>query len=175
MELLERYGFERYVPAELGFGLQNRGTLFALDPKHPNRLEPHKRPFHTIIPALALKDGKPWLVFGVMGGDMQPQGHVEVLCNIIDFGMNVQAAGEAPRIEHRGSATPKGRPATGAGTVLAERGLPDSVVAGLEKLGHKVQRVRVNGGGYQAILLDPHTGVLHGGTEARKDGCAAGY
>jgi gamma-glutamyltranspeptidase/glutathione hydrolase len=163
------------VPTELGFGLQNRGTLFALDDKHPNRLEPHKRPFHTIIPAMVLKDGKPWLVFGVMGGDMQPQGHAEVLCNLIDFGMNVQQAGEAPRLEHRGSATPKGRPANGVGTILAERGISDTVIAGLEKLGHQVQRVRVNGGGYQAILIDPKTGVLHGGTEARKDGMAAGY
>src|ERR1700730_16175090 len=78
------------VPGDLGFALQNRGTLFALDANHANRLEPHRRPFHTIIPALVTRDGKPWLVFGVMGGDMQPQGHVEVLCNMIDFGMNVQ-------------------------------------------------------------------------------------
>ena len=90
------------VPGDLGFALQNRGTLFALDADHANRLEPHKRPFHTIIPSLVTKDGQPWLVFGVMGGDMQPQGQVEVLCNLIDFGMNVQEAGEAPRIEHLG-------------------------------------------------------------------------
>jgi len=89
--------------------------------------------------------------------------------------MNVQAAGEAPRVEHRGSATPTGRPARGVGTVMAERGIPAEVVAALEKRGHKVERVRVNGGGYQAIMIDPKTGVLHGGTEARKDGCAAGY
>ena len=108
------------VPVDLGFGLQNRGTLFALDEKHANRLEPHKRPFHTIIPAMVTKDGKPWLAFGVMGGDMQPQGHVQVWCNMIDFGMNVQAAGEAPRVEHVGSATPTGRPAKGVGTVKAE-------------------------------------------------------
>ena len=163
------------TPSDLGFAIQNRGTLFALDAKHANRLEPHKRPFHTIIPAMVLKDGKPWLVFGVMGGDMQPQGHVEVLCNLIDFGMNVQQAGEAPRIEHRGSATPTGRAALGVGTVLAERGLPDEVIAELKKRGHYVERVRVNGGGYQAILIDPTTGMLHGGSEARKDGCAVGY
>ncbi len=163
------------TPPDLGFIIQDRGNLFALDAKHANRLEPHKRPFHTIIPAMVLKDGKPWLVFGVMGGDMQPQGHVEVLCNLIDFGMNVQQAGEAPRIEHRGSATPTGLPAKGVGTVLAERGIPDRVVAELQKRGHKVQRVRVNGGGYQAILIDPKTGMLHGGSEARKDGCAIGY
>jgi gamma-glutamyltranspeptidase / glutathione hydrolase len=163
------------TPPDLGFAIQNRGTLFALDAKHPNHIEPHKRPFHTIMPAMVLKDGKPWLVFGVMGGDMQPQGHVEVLCNLIDFGMNVQAAGEAPRIEHRGSATPKGRPANGVGTIDAERGIPEEVVKELEKRGHQVQRIRVNGGGYQAILLDPVTHVLHGGSEARKDGCALGY
>ncbi len=155
---------------DLGFGRQNRGTLFSLDAKHPNRLEPHKRPFHTIIPALAL----PWLSFGVMGGDMQPQGHAQVLVNLIDFGMNVQQAGEAPRVEHVGSATPKGRPANGVGTVQAERGLPAEVIAALEKRGHVVRSVRVNSGGYQAILIDGH-GVLHGGSEARKDGCAMGY
>src|SRR5207244_10238586 len=98
------------VPAELGFAIQNRGALFALDEHHANRLEPHRRPFHTIIPALVTKGGKPWFVFGVMGGDMQPQGQVEVLVNLLDFGMNVQEAGEAPRLEHLGSATPTGLP-----------------------------------------------------------------
>jgi len=163
------------TPPDLGFAIQNRGTLFALDPKHPNHLEPRKRPFHTIMPAMVMKDGTPWLVFGVMGGDMQPQGHVEVLCNLIDFGMNVQAAGEAPRVEHRGSATPKGKPAAGVGIVDAERGISDDIMRELEKRGHEAQRVRVNGGGYQAILIDPNTHMLHGGTEARKDGCALGY
>ncbi len=163
------------APPDLGFAMQNRGCLFALDPKHPNTLEPRKRPFHTIIPAMVLKDGKPWLVFGVMGGDMQPQGHVQVLVNLIDFGMNLQAAGEAARVEHKGSATPTGHPADGVGVIEAEPGIPAAVVRELEKRGHKVTRVRVNGGGYQAILLDPRTGVLHGGSESRKDGCAAGY
>ena len=159
-----------------GFGLQNRGCLFALDESHPNRLEPGKRPFHTIIPALVTKGGKPWLVFGVMGGDMQPQGHVQVLNNLIDFGMGVQAAGEAPRVEHVGSATPTGLPGRpGGGTILAEPGIPDAVVAALEKLGHRVTRVRVNSGGYQGIRIDPDTNVLHGGSEARKDGMAVGY
>jgi gamma-glutamyltranspeptidase/glutathione hydrolase len=164
------------VPGELGFALQNRGTLFALDKDHPNALEPHKRPFHTIIPSLVTKDGKPWLVFGVMGGDMQPQGQVEVLVNLFDFGMNVQEAGETPRVEHTGSATPTGRAeARGGGTVHAEEGIPDKVVEELEKRGHRVVRTKRNGGGYQGILIDPKTGVLHGGSEARKDGCAAGY
>jgi gamma-glutamyltranspeptidase / glutathione hydrolase len=164
------------VPGELGFALQNRGTLFALDKDHPNTLEPHKRPFHTIIPSLVTKEGRPWLVFGVMGGDMQPQGQVEVLTNLIDFGMNVQEAGEAPRIEHTGSATPTGRAgAKDGGTVQAEDGIPDKVIEELEKRGHHVTRIKRNGGGYQGILIDPKTGVLHGGSEARKDGCAAGY
>jgi gamma-glutamyltranspeptidase/glutathione hydrolase len=170
-------GFGSYVTSpELGFGLQNRGCLFALDPKHPNTLEPHKRPFHTIIPAFVTKGGEPWLVFGVMGGDMQPQGHVEILCNLIDFGMDMQAAGEAPRLEHVGSATPTGKPmAADGGTVKAEPGIPESVVRELERRGHHVERVRVNGGGYQGICIDAVNGVLLGGSEARKDGCAAGY
>jgi gamma-glutamyltranspeptidase/glutathione hydrolase len=164
------------VPGELGFALQNRGTLFALDANHANRLEPHRRPFHTIIPAMVTKEGRPWFVFGVMGGDMQPQGHVEVLCNLIDFGMNVQEAGEAPRLEHVGSATPTGRRADDdGGTVQAERGISASVIDDLERRGHHIRRVRTNGGGYQGILIDPRTNMLHGGSEARKDGCAVGY
>lgn len=163
------------APADLGFAIQNRGTLFSLDESHANRLVPGKRPFHTIIPAMVTKAGKPWLTFGVMGGDMQPQGHVQVLVNLIDFGMNVQQAGEAPRIEHTGSATPTGRPGLGGGTVRAEVGIPDEVLKELTRRGHRVERVRVNGGGYQGILIDPATGVLQGGTEARKDGMAVGY
>jgi len=164
------------APADLGFAIQNRANLFALDEGHANRLEPGKRPFHTIIPAMATKDGKPWLTFGVMGGDMQPQGHVQVLVNLIDFGMDVQAAGEAPRVEHVGSATPTGRPTlANGGTVKAEFGIPDAVVQELERRGHVVERVKVNGGGYQGILIDPATGVLYGASESRKDGCAVGY
>jgi gamma-glutamyltranspeptidase/glutathione hydrolase len=164
------------VPGDLGFALQNRGTLFALDADHPNRLEPHKRPFHTIIPALVTKEGKPWLVFGVMGGDMQPQGQVEVLCNLIDFGMNVQQAGEGPRLQHFGSATPTGRRGDPeGGTVAAERGIAPAVVQELRRRGHRVVWAATNGGGYQAILIDPKTGMLHGASEYRKDGCAAGY
>lgn len=164
------------VPGDLGFVLQNRGTLFALDPEHVNRLEPHKRPFHTIIPALVTKEDRPWLVFGVMGGDMQPQGQVQVLVNLIDFDMNVQEAGEAPRVQYVGAATPTGRRAApGGGQVLAEIGIPRAVLEELRRRGHPVVSVLSNGGGYQGILLDPQTGVLHGGSEYRLDGCAVGY
>jgi gamma-glutamyltranspeptidase/glutathione hydrolase len=164
------------VPGELGFALQNRGTLFALDPDHANRLEPHKRPFHTIIPGFVTKAGQPWFVFGVMGGDMQPQGQVQVLCNLIDFGMDVQQAGEAPRMEHLGSATPTGRKAQkGGGTVVPEPGISQDVIEDLLRRGHRFTRPRINGGGYQGILIDPATNVLHGGSEPRKDGCAVGY
>jgi gamma-glutamyltranspeptidase/glutathione hydrolase len=159
-----------------GFGIQNRGCLFCLDEKHANKLEPGKRPFHTIIPAIVTKDGKPWLTFGVMGGDMQPQGHVQVLVNMIDFGMNVQQAGEAPRIEHVGHATPTGKADDpNGGTIRAEPGISEDVVKELTARGHIVERVRVNGGGFQGILIDPKTGLLHGGSEARKDGAAVGY
>src|SRR6185436_3150762 len=145
-----------HVPGDVGFALQNRGTLFALDENHPNRLEPHKRPFHTIIPGFVLKDNKPYFCFGCMGGDMQPQGQVEVLCNMIDFGMNVQSAGGYPRLEHLGSATPTGRKmAPNGGTVQAEPGIPDAVFEELKKRGHQVTRVNRNGGGYQGILIHP--------------------
>ncbi len=159
-----------------GFGLQNRGCLFALDENHANKLEPGKRPFHTIIPAMVTKDNKPFFTFGVMGGDMQPQGHAQVLVNMIDFGMNVQAAGEAPRVEHVGSATPTGTPSkANGGTIKAEYGIPEEVVKELTRRGHTVERVKVNSGGYQGIMIDPKTGVLHGGSEWRKDGAAVGY
>ncbi|HKB04952.1 MAG TPA: gamma-glutamyltransferase [Gemmataceae bacterium] len=164
------------APADLGFAIQNRGTLFSLDKAHANRLEPGKRPFHTIIPAMLTRDGQPAFVFGVMGGDMQPQGHVQVLVNLLDFEMDVQQAGEAPRVEHIGSATPTGRAEDPAGgTVEAEIGLPPAVVKELITRGHRVEWVKRNGGGYQGIWIDPKTGVLHGGTEARKDGAAVGY
>jgi gamma-glutamyltranspeptidase/glutathione hydrolase len=171
------YGFgSGLVPGELGFPLQNRGTLFALDPKHLNTLEPKKRPFHTIIPGFVTREGKPYFVFGVMGGDMQPQGQVQVLVNLIDFGMNVQAAGEAPRAQHFGSATPTGQPRDAdGGTVALERGIPEKVAEELARRGHTIGFTRTTGGGYQGILIDPKTNVLHGGSEARKDGCAVGY
>ena len=171
------YGFgSKVTPGNLGFALQNRGALFSLSEDHLNRLEPHKRPFHTIIPAMVTKDERPWLCFGVMGGDMQPQGHVQVLCNMIDFGMNVQAAGDAPRVRHVGSQQPTGVPMDGAGTLNVESGVSDAVVRGLLSRGHKIARVAGGGyGGYQAIRIDWNNGTLHGATESRKDGVALGY
>jgi gamma-glutamyltranspeptidase/glutathione hydrolase len=172
------FGFGSFVtPGDVGFVLQNRGCLFALDEKHLNRLEPHKRPFHTIIPAMVTKEGKPWFCFGVMGGDMQPQGHVQVLINMIDFGMNVQAAGDAARVRHLGSAEPTGEPAKpNGGTVVVESGISDETVAALTAKGHTVERTgRGSFGGYQGILIDWEHGTLHGGSDPRKDGCAVGY
>ncbi len=164
----------RIVPGNVGFAMQNRGALFTLEEDHLNRLEPHKRPFHTIIPAMVTREGKPWFCFGVMGGDMQPQGHVQVLVNLIDFGMNVQAAGDAARVRHSGSATPRGDKADGGGTVSVESGISDEAVAELRERGHRVKR-GASVGGYQGILTDWEQGVLHGGTETRKDGAAVGW
>lgn len=171
------HGFGSYVvPGDVGFALQNRGALFALDENHLNRLEPHKRPFHTIIPGFVTKDGKPWLSFGVMGGDMQPQGQVQALINMIDFGMNVQEAGDAARIQHFGSASPTGQPmAPDGGTVAAESGIPAETLQKLQAKGHRIVRSPGSFGGYQAILIDHEHGVLHGGTDPRKDGAAVGY
>ncbi len=171
------YGFgSQVVPGAVGFALQNRGALFSLADDHRNRLEPHKRPFHTIIPAFVTKDGKPWLSFGVMGGDMQPQGHVQVLVNLIDFGMDVQAAGDAARVRHYGSQTPTGRPmAPGGGHIAVESGVPQEVVEQLQQRGHSVVRASGGFGGYQAIRIDHAHGTLVGATEPRKDGAAVGY
>src|SRR5262245_9512301 len=167
----------KHVADDTGFAIQNRGALFALEDDHLNRLEPHKRPFHTIIPAMVTKGGKPWFCFGVMGGDMQAQGHVQVLMNLIDFGLNVQAAGDLGRVMHNGSATPTGLPAEGSGTVDVEPEISDEAVAGLRAKGHNVVRTHRSGtcGGYQGILIDWEHGTLHGATESRKDGMAAGY
>ena len=151
------------VPGDLGFALQNRGMGFSLEAGHRNSLEPHKRSLHTNMPGFVTKDGLPLMPFGVMGGDMQPQGHVQVLSNIIDFGMNIQEAGDAARVRH------------GNG-VLVEPGIPDRVIDQLLRLGHRVQRAGgASMGGYQAIMIDPTTGMLHGGSDPRKDGQAAGY
>ncbi len=166
-----------HVPSDLGFPLQNRGNLFALDPKHPNRLEPRKRPFHTIIPGFVTNDGKPWLSFGLMGGDMQAQGHAQVLVDIIDHGMDVQEAADAPRFFHSGSTSPTGKVAVDGGTVALESGIRPEVRRALEKLGHKIVPSPGPGtyGGYQAIRIDLERGVLIGGSDPRKDGCALGY
>ena len=171
------HGFgSQHVPGSLGFALQNRGALFALDPDHANRLMPHKRPFHTIIPGFVTKDGQPWLSFGVMGGDMQPQGHVQVLCNMIDWGMDVQEAGDAPRFRHHGSSEPTGLPAQQGGAVYVETGVPEESVEALRALGHTISYGGIGDfGGYQAIRIDTARGVLMGGSDPRKDGAAAGY
>jgi gamma-glutamyltranspeptidase/glutathione hydrolase len=170
------HGFgSQHVPGDLGFALQNRGTSFSLNAEHANRLEPRKRPFHTIIPAFITKDGKPWLSFGLMGGDQQAQGHVQIVCNLIDFGMDVQQAGDAPRFSHSGSSDPNGRPAQGGGVVALESEIGPDVRTALEAMGHRVIESRGGYGGYQAIRIDTERGVLMGASESRKDGCAIGY
>ncbi|MFA6955241.1 MAG: gamma-glutamyltransferase [Thermoanaerobaculia bacterium] len=159
----------------LGFGFQDRGELFTMTPGHPNVYAPGKRPFHTIIPAFVMKDGKPWLSFGVMGGAMQPQGHVQILVNLIDFGMGLQEAGDAARWQHEGSSEPTGEAMTDGGYVFVESGVPWETVRALEGMGHDV-RTDVGGyGGYQAIMRDQARGVWFGASESRKDGQAAGY
>jgi gamma-glutamyltranspeptidase/glutathione hydrolase len=163
------------TPPGLGFILQNRGELFNLQPDHANSFEPGKRPFHTIIPAFITKDGKPWISFGLMGGGMQPQGHVQIVANLIDFGMNLQEAGDAPRIHHIGSSQPTGQTMDDGGIVNLETGFDYEVIRDLMSRGHTIQFARGPYGGYQAIMLDTETGVYHGASESRKDGQAAGY
>jgi gamma-glutamyltranspeptidase/glutathione hydrolase len=163
------------VPDGLGFMLQDRGALFTLEEGHPNVYEPGKRPFHTIIPAFAMKDGEPFLSFGVMGGGMQPQGHVQVLSNIVDFGLNVQAAGDAARYRHYGSSSPTGEAMEGRGTLRVESGVDADVVRALRGRGHDVSVGSGGYGGYQAIRWDPEAEVYWGGTEMRKDGIVVGY
>ncbi len=162
------------VPAGLGFALQNRGNLFTFEEGHYNVYEPGKRPFHTIIPAFVTKDDKPLISFGVMGGAMQPQGHVQVLINIIDFGMNLQEAGDAPRIRHTGSSQPTGSVMTDGGKVYFESGFSEETIRNLTGMGHTLQYEAGVFGGYQAIMLNEN-GVYSGASESRKDGQAAGY
>jgi gamma-glutamyltranspeptidase/glutathione hydrolase len=150
------------VAGDTGIVLHNRGTAFETAAGHPNRLAPHKRPLHTLVPAMVLKDGKPWLSYGVMGGDMQPQGHVQVLLNLIDFGMNVQEAGEAPRFRH-----------TGVNVGLESAFTPEARY-GLSERGHRLVSLVDSFGGFQGILIDP-SGVLMGGSDPRKDGLAIGF
>ena len=164
------------VPDGLGFMLQNRGELFSLDETHPNVYAPGKRPFHTIIPAFVMKDGKPFMSFGLMGGAMQPQGHVQVLVNIIDFGMDVQTAGDAARFNHDGGRQPTGADEDLLGTLLVEPGVPVETVEELRAMGHRVEVDSTGApfGGYQAIMRLP-TGVYVGATEMRKDGTVVAW
>jgi gamma-glutamyltranspeptidase/glutathione hydrolase len=164
------------APPGLGFILQDRGEQFVLKPGHPNSFAPGKRPFHTIIPAFATRDGKPWLSFGLMGGAMQPQGHVQILLNLIDFGLNLQEAGDAPRIQHDGSTEPAGQALAMAdgGELDLETGFPYETVRALMRKGHSVRFADGPYGGYQAIMVNPHGGYV-GASESRKDGQAAGY
>jgi gamma-glutamyltranspeptidase/glutathione hydrolase len=165
-----------YVIPSLGFGLHNRGAMFSLKAGHPNVLAPGKRPFHTIIPAFLGRGDRPLMAFGVMGGDMQPQGHVQVVVNLVDFAMNLQEAGDAPRFYHTDSSEPTGTVMTDGGTVHLESGIPPEVRRELIRRGHRlVETTGTAFGGYQAVWRDPVTGVLFGATESRKDGCALGY
>ena len=163
------------VPDHLGFALQNRGKSFALDPNHFNKLEPHKRPFHTIIPGFVTKGGEPVFSFGVMGGDMQPQGQSQVLMNLIDFGLSPQQAGEQPRVQHFESSDPTGTKMSGGGSIGLEHGFSDKVRARLADMGHKVRDGVGAFGGYQGIWREENPLRYFGGSDPRKDGCAVGY
>jgi gamma-glutamyltranspeptidase/glutathione hydrolase len=163
------------VPERGGFCLQDRGNLFTLDPAHPNAYAPGKRPFHTIIPAFVTRDGEPVFSYGVMGGDVQPQGHVQVLVNIVDFGMNVQEAGDAARFHHEGSSEPTGEVMQTGGVLHLESDVPAEVVRELTLKGHRVTESFGSFGGYQGIWIDHARGVLLGATESRKDGAAIGW
>ncbi len=151
------------VAGDTGIVLHNRGAGFSFDPTAANKLEGGKRPFHTLIPGMVFREGKPWLTFGVMGGDMQAQGHVQVLLNMIDFGMDVQQAGEQPRFRHFESG------------LALETAIGADVRKALEVKGHKLAAAPGMFGGYQAIMIDPVSGALAGGSDIRKDGCAIGW
>ena len=162
------------TPPGLGFILQDRGEMFSLEEGHFNEFEGGKRPFHTIIPAFVTKEGKPWMSFGLMGGAMQPQGHAQIIINMVDFGLDVQAAGDAPRIHHSGSSEPTGEQMTDGGILNLETGYPLATIRQLMRMGHKIQYANGPYGGYQAIHRADN-GVYWGATESRKDGHAAGY
>ncbi|HSV89113.1 MAG TPA: gamma-glutamyltransferase [Bacteroidales bacterium] len=163
------------TPPGLGFVLQNRGESFNLETGHFNTFEPGKRPFHTIIPGFVTKNGEPFMSFGVMGGDMQPQGQVQILVNMIDFGMNLQEAGDAPRIQHSGSSEPTGQQMTDGGVVSLEYGFPYETIRALMEKGHVIQWDHDGFGGYQAVMWDRINRVFYGASESRKDGQAAGF
>jgi gamma-glutamyltranspeptidase/glutathione hydrolase len=160
--LYESFG-SGLVAGETGVTLQNRGSLFTLEAGHANRVAPSKRPFHTLVPAMVMKEGRPWLSFGLMGGDMQPQGHVQALLNLIEFGMNVQEAGEAARFRHLQSG------------VAVESAISAETRASLTERGHRLITNLGGFGGFQGILIDPRTAVLMGGSDPRKDGLAIGF
>ncbi len=163
------------VPPKLGFMLQDRGELFSLKKGQANTFEPGKRPFHTIIPAFITKNNEPYVSFGVMGGDFQPQGHTQIVMNLVDFGMNLQEAGDAPRWDHTGTSTPTGFTRDGTGEIRLESGIPYTTIRGLMDRKHKVRFGRGIYGGYQAIMWDKENRVYRGASESRKDGQAAGY
>ena len=162
-------------PTGLGFVLQDRGEMFTLQEGHNNCYAPGKRPFHTIIPAFITKNGKPWISFGVMGGDMQPQGHAQIVVNLIDFKMNLQEAGDAPRMHHIGSSEPTGELMTNGGILLLESGFRWEEIQKLLQMGHTIQWDLGGYGGYQAIMWDEKNKVWYGASESRKDGQAAGF
>ena len=161
------------VPKGVGFMLQDRGEMFSLDPDHKNSLVGGKRPFHTIIPAFITKNNEPFISFGLMGGAMQPQGHAQIVINLIDFGMNLQEAGDAPRIRHAGSSQPTGEIMLDGGYISLENGFSQSTRDQLLKMGHKLKYDKGSFGGYQAIMRKD--GVYFGASESRKDGQASGY
>jgi len=160
---------------EFGFSFQNRGQLFSLNADHPNVYAPNKRPFHTIIPAFVTKDNKPWLSFGLMGGSMQPQGHAQILINMIDFDMNLQEAGDAARIRHVGSSQPTDEEMNNGGRLYLESSIDETTREKLRKLGHNIATDTNVYGGYQAIMWDEEHKVYYGASDPRKDGQAAGY
>ena len=167
------------IPNNSGFMLQDRGEMFNLDPTHRNSLEGGKRPFHTIIPAFITKNGDPFVSFGVMGGAMQPLGHAQIVINLIDFGMNLQEAGDAPRFRHVGSSQPTGEKMTDGGYLIFENGFDQNQISKIKEIGHIVVNKNEDNymkgafGGYQAIMKKD--GVLYGASESRKDGHASGY
>ena len=162
-------------PPGLGFCLQDRGELFDMTADRMNTYAPNKRPFHTIIPAFVTKDDKPYMSFGVMGGATQPQGHAQIMINMIDFDMNLQEAGDAPRILHSGSSQPTGEVMRDGGTLQLESGFDYEVVRQLMGRGHSIKFSRGPFGGYQGIMYDIENDVFYGASESRKDGHAAGY
>ncbi|MEX2168322.1 MAG: gamma-glutamyltransferase [Pirellulales bacterium] len=170
------HGFGSTIcPEGVGFPMQNRGQAFSLDPNHRNRLEPHKRPFHTIIPAFVTRAGRPVLAFGVMGGDFQPQGHAQAVMNLIDFGMSPQQAGDQPRVSHSGSSSPWGAKSIDGGELSFERGIDDRVKLRLAEMGHAIRPGFDAHGGYQAIWRMDEPLRYFGGSDPRLDGAAIGY